>query len=275
MNCSGQPTVTETVAAGISAAIAGAVLTLTLNRPDKGNALRQHDCTALVEHIEAVDGGGDVRAILVRAQGRNFCAGADLVAANAGETKPRAGHLSRGLKAGPHRLISALWNCPVPTVSAVQGKAIGLGLHLAVVCDFVLAADDATFVEPFCKRGFSVDSGGSFLLPRLVGLRRTRQMLLRGVPVDATTAVEWGLIDEVVASSSLDSAAAALAMELAAGPTYSLGHTKGLLNDPALGGLDAALSQEARSVETTVRSADFKEGLLAFVQRREPVFSGD
>jgi 2-(1,2-epoxy-1,2-dihydrophenyl)acetyl-CoA isomerase len=261
--------------AGITAAATGAVLTLTLNRPDKGNALRQHDCTALIERIEAVDGGGDVRAIVIRAAGRNFCAGADLTTANAVETKPRVGHLRRGLDSGPHRLISTLWNCPVPTVSAVQGKAMGLGLHLAVVCDFVLAATDATFTEPFCKRGFSVDSGGSFLLPRLVGLRRARQMLLRGVPVDATTAVEWGLIDEVVVPDSLDSSAAALAMELAGGPTYSLGHTKGLLNDPALGGLDAALSQEARSVEATVRSADFKEGLRAFVERRDPLFSGN
>lgn len=261
--------------AGITASSTGPVLTLTLNRPDKGNALRQQDCAALRTKIQAVDGGGGVRAILIRAEGVHFCAGADLVSANAGQSKPRAGHLSRALETGAHGLISAVWNCPVPTVSAVQGKAIGLGLHLAVVCDFVVAATDASFVEPFCKRGFSVDSGGSFLLPRLVGLRRARQLLFRGTPLDAPTAVEWGLIDQAVTADRLDSVAAALATELAAGPTFSLGHTKSLLNNPPLAGLDAALSRETTSVEATVRSADFKEGLRAFAERREPDFGGD
>jgi 2-(1,2-epoxy-1,2-dihydrophenyl)acetyl-CoA isomerase len=260
--------------AGITAEVVGSVLALTLNRPDKANTLRQNDCAALLELIAAVDGGGEVRAILIRAEGRNFCGGADLINANAEQGKPRIGHLSRGLAAGAHGLISAVWNCPVPTVSVVQGKAIGLGLHLAVVCDFVIAASDATFVEPFCKRGFSVDSGGSFLLPRLIGTRRARQMLVRGIPVNADTAVQWGLVDEMVTPESLDDAGAALAAELAAGPTFSLGHTKALLNGPPLDGLDAALAQEAKSVEATVRSADFKEGLRAFVERREPVFTG-
>jgi len=171
-------------------------------------------------------------------------------------------------------MIAALWDCPVPTVAAVQGKAIGLGLHLAVVCDFTVAADTASFAELFCKRGFSVDSGGSFLLPRLIGLRRTRQMLLRGTLVDAATAAEWGLIDEVVAAGELDEAASRLAAELAAGPTFSLGHTKRLLNHRAAARLDEALSLEAASVEATVRSADFKEGLRAFTERREPAFGG-
>ena len=260
--------------AGITAAVTGSVLTLTLDRPDKGNALRHQDCVALVDQIEAVDGGSDVRAILIRAQGRNFCLGADLVSANATDGKPRAGHLSRALAAGAHRLVSAVWNCPVPTVSVVHGKALGLGLHLAVAADFTLAADDASFAEPFCTRGFSVDSGGSFLLPTLIGIRRARQMLLRGRPVSAPTAAEWGLIDEVVAPDGLDAAGVDLAAELAAGPTFSLGHTKALINDPVTGGLDAALVQEAKSVEATIRGTDFKEGLRAFAERREPAFTG-
>ena len=260
---------------GVVSSFDGAVLVLTLNRPEKGNALRLGDCMALLEQIEAVDGGDDVRAILIRAEGRHFCLGADLVSANAGNVKPRPGHLTRSLDAGPHQLIAALWHSPVPTVSLVHGRAMGLGLHLAVACDFTIAADDAVFSEPFCKRGFSVDSGGSFLLPRLVGLRRARQMLLRGVPVPAPTAEEWGLIDSVVAADSLDAEGAALATELALGPTYSLGHTKGLLNNPVPSGLNGVLTQEAASVEATVRSSDFKEGLRAFAERRDPKFSGD
>lgn len=259
---------------GITSSFDGSVLVLTLNRPDKGNALRHEDCLALIEQIEAVDGGDDVRAIMIRAEGKHFCLGADLVSANAGTGKPRPGHLTRSLDAGAHRLVSALWHSPVPTISVVRGRAMGLGLHLAVACDFTLAADDAVFSEPFCKRGFSVDSGGSFLLPRLVGLRRARQMLLRGIQVPATTAVQWELIDSVVDAESLDTEGFSLATELANGPTYSLGHTKKLLNTPAPAGLNDVLTREAASVEATVRSADFKEGLRAFAERRDPAFTG-
>lgn len=260
--------------AAIEISVEGPLLVVTLNRPDKGNALRHEDCVALREKIEQADGGTDIRAILIRAEGKHFCAGADLVAANAPGAKPRPGHMARALAAGAHGLISAVWRSPVPTVSAVQGRAIGLGMHLAVACDFTIAADEAAFSAVFCKRGFSVDSGGSFLLPRLVGLRRARQMLLRAVPVPATTAVEWGLIDRVVPGAQLDAESRTLAVELASGPTFSLGHTKKLLNDPVSSDIDAVLAQEAASVEATIRSADFKEGIRAFVERREPAFTG-
>jgi 2-(1,2-epoxy-1,2-dihydrophenyl)acetyl-CoA isomerase len=261
-------------APGVRSRVEGGVLVLTLARADKGNALRQQDTEDLVTEVEAVDGGDCVRAILLRAEGKNFCLGADLVAANSAKEKPGPGHMVRSLQSGPHRLIAALWDCRVPTVCAVQGPAMGLGLHLAVVCDFVLATPDATFTEPFCKRGFSVDSGGSFLLPRLIGVRRARQMLLRGSTVSAENAACWGLIDEVVGQCSLDDAVSALAVELAAGPTFSLGHTKDLLNRRARGDLAGALRAEADAVEATIRSADFKEGLRSFVERRDPEFIG-
>lgn len=261
--------------AGVRTKVVGPLLEINLGRPEKGNALRQQDCAALREAVQQVDGTGPVRAILIRSDGRQyFCAGADLVSANTVDTKPTVGHLTRGMEVGAHAMISALWNCPVPTVAAVHGKAIGLGLHLAVVCDFTLAATDASFAEPFCKRGFSVDSGGSFLLPRLIGVRKARQMLLRGTVIDAATAADWGLVDEVVGSDELDLAAERLAAELAAGPTFSLGHTKQLLNSHAAGQLDEALWREAAAVEVTVRSADFKEGLRGFSERRHPVFTG-
>jgi 2-(1,2-epoxy-1,2-dihydrophenyl)acetyl-CoA isomerase len=254
--------------------VRGSVLVLTLSRPDKGNALRAQATESLIDAVSDVQSGGDVRAILLRAEGRNFCVGADLVAANSSTDKPRPGHMVRSLESGPHRLIAALWDCRLPTVSAVQGPAMGLGLHLAVVCDFVVATPNATFAEPFCKRGFSVDSGGSFLLPRLIGVRRTRQMLLRGRTVTADEAAGWGLIDEVVGPTSLDATTSALATELAAGPTFSLGHTKELLNRRAPGDLAGALRAEADSVEATIRTADFKEGLRSFIERRDPEFTG-
>lgn len=250
------------------------ILTVTLARPDKGNALRHQDCVALIAALEAVSGAGDVRAVLIRAEGKHFCAGADLVSANAAGPRPTAGHLSRSLATGAHRLVAAIWNCPVPTISAVHGRAIGLGLHVAIACDFTLAADDAGFTEPFRNRGFSVDSGGAFLLPKLIGVRHARQMLLRGTTIDATTAAEWGLIDEVVSADQLDHVSGELAAELAAGPTFSLGHTKALLNRGAPDSLDSSLAAEAQSVELTVRCDDFKEGLRAFTERRDPTFTG-
>lgn len=257
----------------IIAQVQDSVLVLTLNRPAKANALRGQDCAEMLAQINTADGGGDVRAVLIRAAGKHFCAGADLVSANAPGEKPRIGHMTRDLETGPHGLISAIWNCKVPTISAVHGRAMGLGLHIAVACDFTIASTDAAFIEPFCKRGFSVDSAGSYLLPQLVGLRRARQMLLRGVTVDAATAADWGLIDAAVEPGALEAAGMDLATELSKGPTYSLSHTKRLLNE-ASEGVDDALAREALSVEATVRSSDFKEGLRAFVERRDPDFTG-
>jgi len=260
---------------GVRSVRDGAVLHLVLDRPTIGNALRDQDCLAAIEELESVDRTGDVRAVLIRGEGKHFCAGADLVSANTVEGKPRTGHLSRSLAAGPHRLIAAVWNCPVPTVSMVHGRAMGLGLHLAIACDFTVAAENAQFTEPFRNRGFSVDSGGSFLLQRLVGLRRARQMLLRGVTIDGSTAADWGLVDFAVPVDALLAEASSLAAELAAGPTFALGHTKRLLNRYGQGSIDDALLAEAASVEATVRSSDFKEGLRAFTERRDPQFAGN
>ncbi|MGI9162627.1 MAG: enoyl-CoA hydratase/isomerase family protein [Mycobacterium sp.] len=266
---------TEAGADGVRCEFDGAVLHLILDRPEMGNALRGQDCVDAVAILDAVDRKGDARAVLIRGEGKHFCTGADLVSANDPDGKPRVGHLARSLAAGPHRLISALWNCPVPTISMVHGRAMGLGMHLAVACDFTVAAESAQFTAPFRSRGFSVDSGGSFLLQRLVGLRRARQLLLRGITIDGSTAADWGLVDTAVPAQSLLAEANSLAAELAAGPTFSLGHTKRLLNRFGSGGIDDALTAEAASVEVTVRSGDFKEGLRAFAERREPRFDGN
>ncbi|WP_207945811.1 enoyl-CoA hydratase-related protein [Actinomadura sp. 7K534] len=260
---------------GVRCEVTGGVLRVTLARPDRANALRGQDMGVLLRALEDAAAGGAVRAVLLRGEGRNFCGGADLVAANVpGGERPPLGAMIRNLSATAHRLVRTLWDLPVPSVAAVQGRAAGLGLHLALACDFVVAADTAAFSEPFAQRGFTADSGGTFLLPRLIGVARAKQMLIRGAVVPAPRALEWGLIGEVVPADELAAAAGDLAAELAAGPTLVHGLTKALISEHLTADLPRALDAEARTVELSLRGEDFKEGVRAFLGRRAPLFTG-
>lgn len=249
------------------------VLIITLNRPTKANALRRQDTRALAELFEAAFERGDARAVLLRAAGENFCAGADLVSGNAGG-KARYGAQLHGLAANAHRLIQAIWDCPLPTVSAVQGRSAGLGFHLSLASDFIVSSPDASFVQPFVKIGFSVDSGGSWLLPRLIGLSRARHLLLRGAELTANEASALGLVTLAATGDDLDTAAHALAAELATGPTFALGLTKRMANKHIDTDLRTAMADEAASVELSIRNSDFKEGIRAFFERRPAKFTG-
>jgi 2-(1,2-epoxy-1,2-dihydrophenyl)acetyl-CoA isomerase len=178
------------------------------------------------------------------------------------------------LASGNHRLIRSVHDCRLPVVAAVQGAARGFGLHLAMAADFVIAGRQASFGEPFTDRGFSVDSGGSWLLPRRVGIARAKRLLYTAEEIDADTALDWGLIDELVDPATLEAAARRMAEMLASRPTQALAATKRLLHDHAVTDLDQALDAEAMAVELTVRSNDFKEGMAAFAERRPPRFTG-
>ncbi|MWA03023.1 enoyl-CoA hydratase [Actinomadura sp. LD22] len=260
---------------GVRSALTEGVLRITLARPGKANALRREDMTALLDVLERAAASGDVRAVLIDAEGRNFCAGADLVTANApGAGKPPLGSMIRSLAATAHRLIQTLWDFPAPTVAAVQGRAAALGLNIALATDFVVAADTASFAHPFAQRGFTADSGATYLLPRLIGVARAKRMLIRGTVVPAPQALEWGLIGDVVQAEELPGAAEALAVELAAGPTLVHALTKALVSDHLTSDLPRALAAEARTVELSLRGDDFKEGVRAFLGRRAPAFTG-
>jgi 2-(1,2-epoxy-1,2-dihydrophenyl)acetyl-CoA isomerase len=156
----------------------------------------------------------------------------------------------------------------------VRGWAAGIGLHLAVAADFTVAADDARFWEPFTERGFTPDSGGTWLLPRRVGEVRARELLLLGRRLSGTEAAEWGLIHRAVPSAEVATEADALARKLATGPTVSLGLAKWLLSAGASASLDAQLRDEAFAMELSSRSEDFREGLIAFSERRDARFGG-
>jgi len=254
----------------------GGVLRLVLDRPEKRNALDDGMVAAL---IDAIDGAGRdeaVRTILLTAAGDHFCAGFDIVGRNApGDgPRPRVGSIQRRLPAQAHRLIPLVCTVQTPIVCAVRGWAAGIGLHLAVAADFTVAAADATFWEPFAARGFTPDSGGTWLLPRRVGEVRARELLLLGRRLSGEEAAAWGLVHRSVPAAAVETAAEELAVRLAAGPTVALGLTKWLAHAGASASLDDHLRQEAFAMELSSRSEDFREGLAAFGERRDPKFTG-
>jgi len=256
----------------------GGVLTLTINRPSRGNAIDNETAALLIAAIDDLTAEpGDVRSVLLRSEGKHFCTGADISAAGdrpAADAKPAVGHMVRSLGRGPHRLIETVWSCPIPIVAELTGRTSGMGLHLALCCDITVAAESATFAEPFAQRGFNVDSGGSWLLPRFVGLTRAKQLLYRGEPIDARTAEAWGLVTQVVADADVVGFARGAADDLATGATLAIGTMKQLLHDNLSRDLRAAMRAEASGIELTIRSDDFKEGMRAFGEKRPPEFTG-
>jgi len=251
------------------------VLHLHLDKPAKRNALDDAMVAVLIEEVDAAGRDEAVRAVLLTAEGDHFCSGFDIVGRNAAnEERPRVGSIQRRLPSEAHRLIAVLVTTQVPIVVGARGWVAGIGLHVAAAADFLVLADDAKVWEPFSQRGFTPDSGGTWLLPRLVGVQRARELLVLGTAIDGATAVDWGLGHRAVPRAEVDHEADALARRLAAGPTVSLGLTKWLLHTAAEHTLDQHLRDEAFAMELSSRSEDFREGLAAFVDKRDPRFTG-
>jgi 2-(1,2-epoxy-1,2-dihydrophenyl)acetyl-CoA isomerase len=251
----------------------GAVLRVTLDRPSRRNSLTQLMIAALVDALTDAAADDSLRAIHIRGAGNDFCAGADWVATN-DRQRPRTGDLVRRIPHGAHRVIELVGSIQLPVVCSVRGWAVGFGCNLALTADFTVAATDAVFWEPFVDRGFSPDSGSTWLLPRLVGLARARRMLLLGEKVSATDAADRGLIHQAVGPSELDSTAEELVGRLACGPTVAIGLAKQALGFGQHATLSQSLTQELYDLELSCRTSDFKEGLDAFRQRRDPDFRG-
>jgi 2-(1,2-epoxy-1,2-dihydrophenyl)acetyl-CoA isomerase len=228
---------------------------------------------ALVDALTDAAADDSLRAIHIRGAGDDFCAGADWVAAN-DRQRPRTGDLVRRIPHAAHRVIELVASVQLPVVCSVQGWAVGFGCNLALAADFAIAATDAVFWEPFVDRGFSPDSGATWLLPRLVGLARARRMLLLGEKLSATDAADWGLIHQAVSRPELDDAAEKLLGRLACGPTVAFGLAKQALAFGQHATLSQSMTQELFNLELSCRTQDFKEGLEAFQQRRAPKFHG-
>lgn len=252
----------------------GALLRLTLARPDRRNALSPPMTATLIEALTAAASADALRAIHIQGSGEDFCAGADWVATNSADRRPRTGDLVRRIPHAAHRVIELLHTIQLPVVCTVRGRAVGLGCNLALAADFTVAATDAVFWEPFLERGFSPDSGATWFLPRLVGLARAKRMLLLGEKVDGVRAQDWGLIHQAVAPADLDGATEELLGRLAHGPTIAIGLTKQALHHAQATTLPQAMTQELFNLELSCRTGDFKEGLAAFQQRRPPEFTG-
>jgi 2-(1,2-epoxy-1,2-dihydrophenyl)acetyl-CoA isomerase len=266
----------ETAAAegSVTASRDGAILRLTLDRPAQRNSLTRLMIETLVAALTDAAADDSLRAIHLRGAGDNFCAGADWVATNSGGQRPRTGDLVRRIPHGAHRVIELLHTIALPVVCSVRGWAVGMGCSLALASDFAVAASDAVFWEPFIDRGFSPDSGSTWLLPRLVGVARARRMLLLGEKVGAADAADWGMIHQAVEASVLDAVADELLDRLASGPTVAIGLAKQALSFGADATLSQSMLQELYNLELSCRTKDFKEGLEAFRQRRDPDFDG-
>ncbi|OBK27929.1 enoyl-CoA hydratase [Mycobacterium asiaticum] len=260
---------------GLRAEQNGPVLHLTFDRADRRNAVNDVMLDAMIAHLAAAGVDESVRVIRIDAEGPDFCAGSDLIANNTrSERKPRVGSTQRRLPNKANRLIPLLLETQVPIVAVVRGWAAGLGFHIALAADFCVAADDTRFWEPFMARGFTPDSGATWLLPRLIGLVRTRQLVMLGQEITGATAADWGIIHSACAPDQLDSVAAQLVGQLAEAPTVSLGLAKWLLHSGNGLDLDRHLQNEALALELASRSDDFKEGLAAFRDKRDAKFEG-
>ena len=265
----------------------GAVRRITLDRADKRNAMTIPMFDAVADAIDGAVADDAIRVVVIRGAGDHFCSGAEIgaagprdagagagAAAGARPERARTGHLQRNLRASPHRMVRALFEAEIPVVTGVQGYAAGIGMALALAGDHVVAARSANFWMPFVERGFTPDSGSTFLLPRLVGVMRAKEILLRGRQVDGPTAAAWGMVSEVVDDDALDDAVERVAEEFASAPTVSVGLAKQLVHRNLTADLTEALEREALTEELAVRSDDFKEGMRAFRERRPPDYSG-
>jgi len=253
----------------------GPILRLRLARPEKRNALDDDMLDGLLDAV--TDGAGDdqLRAVLLSAEGDHFCGGADLISRNQPrDERPRTGSVQRRVANQAHRLIPALLSVQLPVVAAVRGWAVGIGLHLALAADFAVVADDARMAEPFVDRGFTPDSGATWLVPRLIGMARAKEMLLLGKEVSGARAAEWGLVHRAVPADDVESAAEELTEALAMGPTVALGLTKWLLHAGSGIPLEQHLANEGLSLELSARSPDFREGITALREKRPPHFEG-
>jgi 2-(1,2-epoxy-1,2-dihydrophenyl)acetyl-CoA isomerase len=249
-----------------------AVLRITLNRPDVLNSIHAPMAAELQAALRAAE-VPEIRAVLLTGAGRAFCAGQDLAEATPEGDRP-APDFAAHVRTVYNPLVRLIRRLEKPVVAAVNGVAAGAGANLALACDFVFAAKSASFIQAFARIGLVPDTGGTFVLPRLVGLARATAMTMLGEKVTAEQALQLGMIYRVCPPDRLGEEATRFTEDLATRATAALGLTKRMLNASASGDLDAQLELEADLQGAAGRTADYAEGVAAFRAKRDPRFEG-
>lgn len=258
------------------------VATITIDRPDAGNSLTSAMRDGLADLFDELSATLGVRAVVLTGSGdRHFCTGAGLGGPTAapparpdGAPEKAVGDVQRMIRRGWQRLVASILDCEKPVVAAVNGTAAGGGANLVLACDLVVMADSARLIEVFVRRGIIPDAGGAYLLPRIVGPQRAKELLFLGDDVGAADCERMGIANRVVPAADLAAAAGELAGRLAAGPSKAIQLTKWLVNRSFESSRQTAFEEEGYAQELVGTSADFAEGLAAFGERRPPEFKG-
>lgn len=249
---------------------ASGVVTVTMNRPAKKNAANAQMWDELLETFRAIAANSEDRVMVLTGAGGDFCAGADLTGGGTGG--PGRHQLAQMRHVGDVAL--ALHRLPIPTIAKVRGVAVGAGCNMAIGCDVTVVSDNARFSEIFAKRGLSIDFGGSWVLPRIVGLHRAKELALFADIIDAVEAERIGLVNRVVPDAELDQFVESWAARLAAGPPIALAMTKRMLDNSFQVTLEEALDDESVAQSLNFTTADTTEAMAAFVEKRQPKFEG-
>lgn len=252
----------------------GPVATLTLNRPDALNVLDHAMVEAMTAHVSAIAADDGVRVVVLRGAGKHFMAGGDIRLFGESLDRPATerGASFQRLVHSVHGFVELLARMPQPVVGRVHGAVAGFGLSLANACDLVLAAEDAYFASAYLQIAVTPDGGGTYWLPRIVGARKAAEIMLLGERFGAREALALGLVNRVVPPAELDGAVADAAQRIAAGPTLAVRNLKRLLRASSRSTLSEQLDAEARSFGECTATADFAEGIRAFLGKRPPAF---
>ena len=253
---------------------------ITLNRPDVKNAISPDQRDRVIALLQQASTDVGVRAVVLGHTGDAFCTGADLRASRPAAPRPddapkrTVGEVAKLIREGAQALVAAILDCEKPVVAALSGTAAGIGAHIALACDLLVVTEDVRLIEVFVRRGLVPDGGGAYLLPRLVGNRKAKELLFFGDDLSAADARDLGLVNKVVAPGELDAAVEEWAARLAVAPTRALALTKWLVNTSLESDRATAFQNEAVAQELNMGTVDANEGVAAFVERRSPTYRG-
>jgi 2-(1,2-epoxy-1,2-dihydrophenyl)acetyl-CoA isomerase len=248
------------------------VATVTFNRPDAANAMSPECAREFNEVSLRIEGDAAIRAVVLTGAGKMFCAGGDLAAFAAAGAGARS--LLLQMTGDLHLAISRLSRNPAPVLGAINGTAAGAGFSLVMLCDMAISARSAVYTMAYTKAGLSPDGSSTYFMPRKIGDRRARELMLTNRVLSAEEALAWGVVNEVVEDDQVLATTLKLAHKLAAGPTEAFGQVKALLNGSFEQSLETQMELEARAIAHMITTADGQEGLNAFLNKRKPEFKG-